>query len=638
MLMRLNRLLQSLTVCLALCSALAWADEVEYAISGVDDPILTNVRNHVTAFRIGSNARLNARLRRKLTEDAINAANDAMRPYGYFNPVVDVEITPKAAGVWLLSVKLQAGPPVLIQSLMLELTGPGAGLKTLEEWRADFPLDEGKRLDQQVWDKAKLNAISLLDEAGYLKAKFSRHVIRVDPVANSARLELVVDTGPQAVMGAVTFNQEIVGDNVLASLQRFQQGDAYNAFLMEKFRLDLWRSGYFEDIEVVERRELTSDPPRVDLEVNFSPRKKNTYQSTVGFGTDTLARLQFVWTRHLLSSRGDNFDIGLGWQQNDNQFSVAGNYRLPRKTQSAQFWIASAGVKSETQSLEVSPSDDLENRFNIARGKVNDYWLRAGKTRVRNLRGGFEQLFETVFLQFLNENRNFQPTDNVDLERLEIGTSGPFDDLLKKTSNSLAIGIDWDWPEIRGTGFQTVGHHERAWMFTSNEAWGSDHDFSQVYLSTRWNFLATDRLKILLRAEAGYSDASSTDVIVPTTGAELRVSVSDLPQLYRFKAGGSQSVRGYGFQSLDNNGLGSNNILTASAEAEFHFHENWGVAAFIDVGNAFKDWGAPQLKLGTGFGLRWYSVIGALRLDVAQGWDLEGDPWGIHLTIGTTLL
>ncbi len=211
-------------------------------------------------------------------------------------------------------------------------------------------------------------------------------------------------------------------------------------------------------------------------------------------------------------------------------------------------------------------------------------------------------------------------------------------DILKNTSNTLAIGIDWDWPDIRGNGFQTIGHHQRAWIFTSNEAWGSDLDFTQVYLSSRWNFLATDRLKILLRAEAGYSNAGIVNVTVPLDGPELNISATNLPSLYRFKAGGSRSVRGYAFESLDSNGLGSNNIFTASAEVEFRFLENWSVAAFVDVGNAFNDWSDPDLKLGTGFGLRWYSVIGALRLDVAQGWDLEGNPWRIHLTIGTTLL
>jgi translocation and assembly module TamA len=142
----------------------------------------------------------------------------------------------------------------------------------------------------------------------------------------------------------------------------------------------------------------------------------------------------------------------------------------------------------------------------------------------------------------------------------------------------------------------------------------------------------------LLRAEAGYSDANTTSVNVPTEEGDLEISVTDLPNLYRFRAGGSRSVRGYAFELLDSNGLGSNNILTASAEVEFHFHESWSLAAFFDIGNAFNDWSNPDLKRGTGFGVRWYSVIGALRLDVAQGWDLEGDPWRIHLTIGTPLL
>ncbi len=636
--MRVSRQLQLLIICLALLSATVCAGQVEYKVSGIDEPMRTNVLNHVSAYRVGSSARLNSRLRRKLVEDAKNAATDAMRPYGYFHPVVSVELAANSQDIWLLNVNVKAGPPVLVETLQLELTGPGSGLASLEGWYADFPLAEGQVLNQQAWDKAKLEVIVLLEEAGYLQAGFSRHAMRVDTVANKARLELVLDTGPQAVMGTVTFKQDILSDGILDSLQRFQTGDAYNSWLLEKFRLDLWRSGYFEDIEVVERRELTANPPRVDLEVNFKARKKNTYQGTIGFGTDTRARLQLLWGRHLLSPRGDNFDIGFGWQQKDNEFTLQSNYRLPRKTRTQQFWIASLGVKSEKQTLEVSATGDLENRFAVARGTVNDYSLRLGKTRVRNMQGGFQQLYETVFVQFLNERRDFSLTGNVEAAPRSSPMPGVLDDLLRSTSNSAVIGIDWDWPEIRGSGFHTVGHHERAWIFTSNDAWGSDIDYSQVFLSSRWNFLAGERWKFLFRAEAGYSDADVTSVEVPTDEGELVVAVSDLPNLYRFRAGGSRSVRGYSFELLDNNGLGSNHVLTASAEVEYHFHENWSAAAFIDVGNAFNDWSDPDLKRGTGLGIRWYSIIGALRLDVAKGWDLEGDPWQIHLTIGTPLL
>ena len=228
--MPINRHFRSAILALALFSAVTCADEVEYAVSGVDEPMLSNVLNHVSVFRVGSSARLNSRLRRKIVADAEKAATDAMRPFGYFNPVVSVEMSPGEARKWLLTVDVQAGPPVTITELQLELTGPGSGLDSLIEWYLAFPLEEGGVLNQQAWDRAKSDAFELLEESGYLLAEFTRHTISVDPVANTARLELVLDTGQQAVMGAVTFNQDLLNDGILDSLQRFQQGDAYKSW------------------------------------------------------------------------------------------------------------------------------------------------------------------------------------------------------------------------------------------------------------------------------------------------------------------------------------------------------------------------------------------------------------------------
>ena len=64
---------------------------------------------------------------------------------------------------------------------------------------------------------------------------------------------------------------------------------------------------------------------------------------------------------------------------------------------------------------------------------------------------------------------------------------------------------------------------------------------------------------------------------------------------------------------------------------------NWSAAAFFDIGNAFNDWDEMELKKGVGVGIRWYTIAGALRLDVAQALDLPGDPWRFHFTIGTAL-
>jgi translocation and assembly module TamA len=129
------------------------------------------------------------------------------------------------------------------------------------------------------------------------------------------------------------------------------------------------------------------------------------------------------------------------------------------------------------------------------------------------------------------------------------------------------------------------------------------------------------------------------DIDLPLEGGlNADLSVTRLPVLYRFKAGGSRSVRGYSFESLSNNGIGSNNVITASAEVEMLFRPNWSAAVFVDSGNAFNDWGDIELKSGVGLGLRWYSIVGAMRLDIAHPLDIEGDPWRLHFTIGTPLL
>ena len=98
------------------------------------------------------------------------------------------------------------------------------------------------------------------------------------------------------------------------------------------------------------------------------------------------------------------------------------------------------------------------------------------------------------------------------------------------------------------------------------------------------------------------------------------------------------SVRGYGFEQLSDNNIGSNNMITASAEVEYRFLNSWSAALFYDIGNAFNDWDEPDLKRGAGIGIRWYSFAGEVRLDVAQALDFNGQPWRVHITIGTPLL
>jgi translocation and assembly module TamA len=286
----------------------------------------------------------------------------------------------------------------------------------------------------------------------------------------------------------------------------------------------------------------------------------------------------------------------------------------------------------------VSPSENPDELITIARGRVDDYSFKPGWLKVRGLERGYQQIFEQWYLQYLKETTSFEPVEDVPAEYVNLLGQSIAPEYVATPSETLSAGVSWEWPVIRGNGFETVGHNVRAWIFTSNTAWGSDIDFTQAYLSSRWNRIFGKRWKILLRGEVGYTDADVFQRTVGTGGDTISISVTELPQIYRFKAGGSQSVRGYGFETLSNNSIGSNNIVTASAELEMRFLPDWSAAVFFDIGNAFNKWNAIDLKKGAGFGIRWYSIAGPVSLDLAQGIDRPGKPWSLHFTIGTPLL
>jgi translocation and assembly module TamA len=291
----------------------------------------------------------------------------------------------------------------------------------------------------------------------------------------------------------------------------------------------------------------------------------------------------------------------------------------------------------ENLDLEVKRDEEDENYVQIAAGEFNERHLRFGRMKVRNFDSGEAQSFETPFVQYINSDRQFAAGEEQP-ELIALTGNPDFDNLLNGVDNALSLGFDWDLVDVQGRSFETVGHRERGWIFHSDDAFGSNVEFTQAYLSSRRSYLVGDRLKFQIRGEIGYTDAEVRDFSIDIGGAPLDLSVTTLPNFYRFKAGGSMSVRGYGFEQLSNNDIGSNHIATGSVEGEYRFLNNWSAALFFDIGNAFNDWDDPDLKRGVGFGIRWYSIAGEVRVDYAQAVDFEGRPWRLHITIGTPLL
>jgi len=622
---------------LVFCSPSCIADVLHVNVNGLKEPELSQVKNRVSAFNLTGTARLSRRRLKKAVDEAEQEAAMALRPYGYYRAQVSSTLTSSGENSWRLDLEVTPGPPVIITASTVEITGDGAETRELVQWKKNWPLAAGQRLDQDVWEKNKQDALNLAQAGGYLKAEFTRHVIELDLDRNEAKTELLLDTGPRAVIGKVKFDQDIIKPGILELLPRFKEGQAYDSWMLEKFRLDIWRTGYFDEVNVREERRLEENPPRVNLFVTTSERNRNTYQGSLGFGTDTLIRGQVQWNRHLLSSRGDSLDMALGYQQANDEYAFKSTYRLPRRSKAREFWTGSFAVNRENQDFKVKADDQGTDYVHLTSGDVIDYSVKLGKLIVRDRNKGYQQLFETWYAQYLLEKATFSLRDFTIDHQDAMETASDLEQF-KAVDSSMSLGVNWDWPVIHGPAFRTTGHHERAWIFTANKIWGSEKSFTQAYISSSWHRMLGRSWKVLLRGEVGYSEADVSKLELNIDDRTVRMSVTDLPNFYRFKAGGSRSVRGYGFEDLSNNGIGSNNMITGSAEVEWEFRQNWSAAAFFDTGNAFNEWDGFRLRKGVGFGVRWYSIAGPIRIDIAQALDLEGHPWRLHFTIGTPLL
>ena len=111
-----------------------------------------------------------------------------------------------------------------------------------------------------------------------------------------------------------------------------------------------------------------------------------------------------------------------------------------------------------------------------------------------------------------------------------------------------------------------------------------------------------------------------------------------VPSTVLFRTGGDQSVRGYAYESLgvkDGGAVvGGRYLAVASVEYQYYFIKNWGVALFVDAGNAGDTIKELDPAVGYGVGGRWRSPAGPIGVDLAYG--ERSKELRLHFSLGFT--
>jgi translocation and assembly module TamA len=155
----------------------------------------------------------------------------------------------------------------------------------------------------------------------------------------------------------------------------------------------------------------------------------------------------------------------------------------------------------------------------------------------------------------------------------------------------------------------------------------------------------------LVQAKAGASayyslDADSRFVLAGrvSAGAMGGPQLDAIPANWRFYAGGGGSVRGYAYNELGPTVfwgavVGGRSVFEASAEMRVKVTDTIGVVPFFDIGNAFSsnfpNFNEP-LFAAAGLGLRYYTSVGPIRLDVAFPLERRAGtgPVAVYVSIG----
>lgn len=515
----------------------------------------------------------------QLVEAAERRIRDALESEGYFSSRIDMRID-TAVEPRMVRARIQPGEPARIASVSIAFTGAAAEdpavAARLEKIRAEWRLPRGAVFRQDDWDRAKTGLVSDLASVSFAGASLSSSLARVEENLADVNVSLEVASGPPFHFGEITVNGlERYRPGLVENHAPFRRGTPYSVELMRRFERRIALTGHFSAVQVTFDTDpaLAAGAPVGVSVIEALPRRIDV---NLGFSTDTLLR------------------FGVNYSDN-NFFDEAYRFRTDLRIESLQQGL--------TANVERPPGRS---------GWINAFSAAALRTDIQDL-----QTDEwTLVAQRRRLDELSQPAFSVEWTTERQEPSGA------PVNNTFAtlFGYQHIWRSVDDLLSPT-----RGWMLRVNAGIAppgiSSREFGQLMASGTWYVPLTPRDDLRFRADAGWTIADTSE---------------DIPQRFLFRTGGDTSVRGYEYQSLGvEEGdaiVGGRYLAVGSAEYVRWIGESWGLATFIDAGEATDEIGDFDLALGYGLGMRVRSPVGAFRFDLAYG--QETSSVRLHFSLG----
>jgi outer membrane protein assembly factor BamA len=191
------------------------------------------------------------------------------------------------------------------------------------------------------------------------------------------------------------------------------------------------------------------------------------------------------------------------------------------------------------------------------------------------------------------------------------------------------------------------GHYLSANVQLAARVIGSEVGFAKSYLTAQLFRLLPRTHESVFGVSARLGMAAE----FPQPGTPIPTDLPDLPPSERFFAGGDTTVRGFAFDQLGSPAtisggfpVGGDAVVILNAELRVPVYRAFGVVGFVDTGNVFArttDINLGQLRSSVGFGVRYRSPVGPIRVDLGFKVHREEivpgileSPTALHISLG----
>ncbi len=554
-------------------------------IDGIGGKLAANVRAFLSIEQERDNPHLSRARLQRLHHKAREEIRRALQPFGYYRPHIEATLNWQGTA-WQARYRIDPGEPLRIRRLQLDIVGEGANDPGLQRLVKHFPLQVGDVLLHARYEAGKKHLLQRALNRGYIKARFTTHEIRVFPEENAADIRLVLDSGIRFRFGKVIFSDTVIDPRLLARYSDIRAGEPYSAARLVELQNTLFSTDYFSRVEITPQLEAVVDH-QVPIHVDLKPSKRHRYSAGLGYGTDTGLRGSLGYTNRRLNRRGHRLRSTLRFSQ--LQKSLTASYIVPFRNPRRDKWEFSASLIND------QPDEDR---------KEDSYILGASRTIAHG-----KYWLESLYLNYRRDS-------------FRVGSKRDDTRLLLPGLNLERVRRRQDAQQIPWGSRLTLNLHG------GHRSLLSSVTLLQPQLTAK--FIVPALLKkgrLILRGEVA---------------ATLIEGFTELPPSLRYYAGGDNSVRGYGYQSLSPRNdagerIGGRQKLVGSIEYDYRFRPKWSIAAFLDTGNAFDKWDDFDLEQGAGIGIRWISPVGPLRIDLAEAISQPGRNFRLHIVFGPEL-